>query len=209
MPFNLAITNDWRGNIIENSSIRISLSIKNEINSLIVHIKAPYYGFNEAESTNKYLPKGRLERLWEYEVVELFISHSDTSNLSSTPYTELIVGPHGHYLLLKHTGQGDWSECIDTYTLNEVSITLDEVSNTWSADVTITLNLLPSPLSVSAKGDESRSEGIPCYKWAFNVFAIHGNEPNRTYMSYQALPGDYPNFHQLKYLVPLILPIGD
>ena len=209
MSFNLEITDDWRGNIIENSSIHVSISINNKIDSLIVHIKAPYYSFHEVELTDKYLPKGRLERLWEYEVVELFISQPDTSNASLTPYTELIVGPHGHYLLLKHTGQGNWSECIDTYTLNEVSITLDEVSNSWSSDVTVPLNLLPSPLSVSVKDDESRSEGIPCYQWAFNAFAVHGSEPNRTYMSYQAVPGDYPNFHQIKYFVPLILPIGD
>lgn len=48
------------------------------------------------------LPPGRHARLWEHEVVEVFLAEGRTSD---SRYVEVEVGPHGHWLVLAFEGE--------------------------------------------------------------------------------------------------------
>ena len=58
-----------------------------------IQIEAPFHHDPAPDS-----PIGPTDRLWEHEVIELFLVHEGTR------YTELEFGPHGHWLALRLDG---------------------------------------------------------------------------------------------------------
>ena len=196
----------WNGKSLDISSsskpIEISMRVHPIAKSLELQILAPYFG----TSTIPDHPIGRCPRLYDFEVVEVFIASSNKRHQddpASTPYFEVIVGPHGHYLAISHTGQGKWSECNDTILFQNppprIQISADQKS--WTAVLHIPYDLLPEPVE-----DLNSQFSL---NWKFNAYAIHGNEAERVYMAMNPVPGETPNFHQLKHFVPLALQDGD
>jgi 3-methyladenine DNA glycosylase AlkD len=105
--------------------------------------------------------------LWEHEVVELFVLGPEDR------YTELEVGPFGHYLILRLEGTRNVVErqC-------EARVHVAREGRRWRAEV-----VLPDTL-------------LPARPWRFNAPAIHGVGPRR-YLSSTPLPGAAPDFHRL------------
>ena len=112
-------------------------------------------------------PAGRLWRLWEHDVVELFFAGSDGR------YTELEFGPHGHYLALELSGprQIISSEAKLTYTV-------ETGAQRWRARAAIPQALVPTQIAT------------------YNAFAIFGPHPHRVHLVHHPLPGPHPDFHQ-------------
>lgn len=199
------ITKLWNGDPIPDTDSKIRIEISMQVlpitKSLELRIVAPYIGTSDIPD----YPAGRCPRLYDFEVVEVFIAstsyhHTDPS---TTPYFEIIVGPHGHYLAISHTGQGNLSECDDSILLQNppplIQIAPDHQS--WSATLQIPYELLPEPV------EELHSQFS--LNWKFNSYAIHGKGTDRVYMALSPVPGDTPNFHQLEHFVPLTLQDGD
>ncbi len=88
----LVIGRTWDGRLLpEPERSRLRLGYDDE--HLRIEVDAPYAG----DPPPPGLP-GPTDRLWEHEVVELFVAGPDTR------YTEIELSPHGHHLVLRLDG---------------------------------------------------------------------------------------------------------
>lgn len=86
----LKVTRDWRGRALPRArQSLLDLSLAND--TLDVRVEAPFAGDPPPPP-----PAGRLDGLWEFEVVELFLAMPRRPD----SYLELELSPHGHHLLL-------------------------------------------------------------------------------------------------------------
>ena len=144
------------------------LSYKRTKDGVKIRIDAPFY-----DDPAPKAPIGRLDRLWQYEVVELFLVGPDGH------YIELEFGPHGHWLGFAFSSPRVLSRddlSID-FRLSERSVDKFGLPR-WFAEGWIADGPSKQPI-VSA-----------------NAFAVHGIGEFRTYEVAFALPGHEPNFHQ-------------
>jgi hypothetical protein len=175
----LHIANLWNGDAGEMSrlyEVNIVL-IQNNEPCLKISINAPFIGNDMIPPTNNH--RSHTQQLWEYEVVEIFISsHILNNDVSTTPYTEIILNPYGHWLIIKHTGQDNWSSCDDTIVLDPSFLPdfqIDHDKQIWYGDVIIPLHLLPPPHTPADAVD--RKPQMNQVSWLFNAYAIHNKTP--------------------------------
>lgn len=166
----LAIGRAWGGALLPRPG-RTELRLSWEPAALRVDVDAPYAG-----DPPPAVPPGPTERLWEHEVVELFVVRPDSS------YVELELSPHGNHLLLELTGvrqvsrQGlpvDFSARID--------------GARWRGTARIDRALLPER--------PARAAAFRCW----------GPADARRYELTAPLPGDVPDFHQPALFPPWML----
>jgi hypothetical protein len=115
---------------------------------------------------------GPTDRLWEHEVVELFLAN----DADPVRYLEIEVGPGGHHLVLHLEGVRR-----PVVTLLPLELTVARDRDRWRAEVVVP----PAWLSWLGPGPKRA-----------NVTAIHGVGAARRYLSAVALPGSAPDFHQ-------------
>jgi hypothetical protein len=127
-----------------------------------VRVDAPFHGDPAPAS-----PPGPTPRLWEHEVVELFVAGPGAA------YTEIEVGPLGHSLVLSLRDV----RVLDR-ELAPARYTVAIWGERWSG-----LLLLPVAW-------------LPPGPWRGNATAIHGVGAKRRYLSALPLPGAAPDFHQ-------------
>lgn len=138
---------------------------------LHIKVRAPFY---DDPHINATVPVGSMDKLWEYEVVEVFLLGSDEH------YLEIEFGPRGQYLLLQLHGYRNVVKSplyIDNY-----SAKID--GKAWSGSYVIPSKYIPANLS------------------KFNAYAIHGSNDARQYLALFPTPfGKYtdPDFHRLEY----------
>jgi hypothetical protein len=117
---------------------------------------------------------GSRDRLWEYEVVELFLlGHEDR-------YLEIELGPHGHHLVLQLQGARNLQR-------SGLPITYDVElrDGHWHGRAVLPASLVPKGLH------------------AANAYAIHGEGPERRYLAAWPVPGEAPDFHRLEDFQPI------
>ena len=136
---------------------------------LEVRIEAPFYG-----DAPPLAPIGSTWKLWEHEVVELFVCGADAH------YTELEVGPHGHHLVLTLKGRRN---IVNTVMPHELSVEPPE-GGRWRAVLTLPFDTLPQR------------------PWTLNAYAISGEGDARRYAAAYPVPGDTPDFHRLECFRP-------
>lgn len=138
---------------------------------LQIKVQAPFYNDPYINDT---IPKGSMDKLWEYEVVEVFLLGSDDY------YLEIEFSPKGQYLLLQLHG---YRNVIKTpLYIDNYSAEID--GEKWSGTYVIP------------------SEYIPANVNKFNAYAIHGSDDARQYLALYPTPfGKYkdPDFHRLDY----------
>jgi hypothetical protein len=117
---------------------------------------------------------GPVDGLWEHEVVELFVSGSDDR------YTEIELSPSGHHLVLQFAGVRR-----PVARLLDIKFTAKVEGDQWTGTAQI-----PAPL-------------LPPKPWRINATAIHGSGAERVYLSWVALPGAAPDFHQPALFRPI------
>lgn len=167
--FRALLDTDWRGKQVTlTHPVEAILSL--DATSLHLHITAPYFD-NDAPPH----PPGSTPRLWEHEVVELFILGEDAR------YLEMEFGPHGHYLLLDLHGERQLVEQAMPCTY-EAHIE----GARWRGHATIDRALLPPAPS------------------HFNLYAIHHLRAE-TRRRHLALAHDaaQPDFHKLSCFLPI------
>lgn len=157
----------------DNIHLHFEFVYNNETNGQDLHIKvqAPFY---DDPHINDTTPVGSMDKLWELEVVEVFLLGSDER------YLEIEFSPKGQYLLLQLHGYRNVIKSplyIDIYSAKIHD-------KEWSGSYVIPSNYIPTNLS------------------KFNAYAIHGTDNARQYLALFPTPfGKYtdPDFHRLDY----------
>ncbi|MDA1095014.1 MAG: hypothetical protein O3A25_17350 [Acidobacteria bacterium] len=148
---------------------QVSVSLDMSAADVMIHIEARFH-----DDPPPNAPIGSTERLWEHEVVELFLLGDDER------YLELEFGPHGHYLGLALRGPRQ----VDVSGL-PLDFSASRTTEHWQGRARVRGTLLPRGLH------------------AFNAYAIHGQGASRRYLAAHPVPGPEPDFHQLRSFAPL------
>jgi hypothetical protein len=140
-----------------------------EAGALRIDVDAPYAGDPPPPG-----PPGATPRLWEHEVVELFVLGQGDR------YTEVELGPHGHHLVLRLEGRR--RAVADLLPLRYESRVAD---GRFRGSAWLNPALLPpGPLRA-------------------NACAIRGVGAERRFMTAWPMPGDAPDFHRLECYMPV------
>jgi hypothetical protein len=158
----LKIDQSWDGRPIGMAE-QVRLSLSRYDGGLQVAVDAPFFG-DPSPST----PPGRCDRLWEFEVAELFLVGE------AQRYLELEFGPYGHYLALQLNGR---RQIVNDSLAIDYQASIE--GGKWSGLARVPTDLLPAPLC----------------RW--NAFAIHGRSDARRYLAAHPLAGAQPDFHQI------------
>ncbi|MEO0601687.1 MAG: hypothetical protein AAF211_09630 [Myxococcota bacterium] len=163
----LAIDRTWDGTPVP-AAERAVLRLAIEGDELVIDVDAPFHGDPEPDA-----PVGATDRLWEHEVVELFVVGDGET------YTEIELSPHGHHWVLRLEGiRRAVEKGVD------IAFTSTIVGDRWTGRARIALDHLP-PVRRTA-----------------NAFRIAGVGSERRFFAWRAVPGDGPNFHRLEHFGP-------
>jgi hypothetical protein len=169
-PYSIPIERSWDGGTTRHDGPRLTLSFTES--ELVVDIDAPYHGDPEPSAPPGYCPK-----LWEHEVVELFLLGSRDR------YLELEFGPHNHYLVLRLAGaRRVQAEGMTLAYLATIA------GQRWSGRAHVPLEWFPPELS------------------RYNAYAIDGEAARRRYWARFEVPGARPDFHRLERFGPFDAP---
>ncbi|MCK5796468.1 MAG: hypothetical protein KAI47_04765 [Deltaproteobacteria bacterium] len=174
----LEIAATWDGKAIpEAERAQITLWIENA--ALILEVDAPAHGDPPPPGE-----PGPCDGLWDHEVMELFVAGPAAAD-GATPYTEIELSPHGHYLVLQLLGRRQVirSKLPLAYTANLVSD-----GARWRGRARLDATLLP-PLP-----------------HRLNAYAIHGQGVARRFLAWAPVFGASPDFHRLDAFIPMTLP---
>ena len=166
----LRIDKTWDGDRLpEEEVVFVSLTLGEEF--LRLEVDAPFYG----DAAPRSAP-GSCWALWEHEVVEVFLVGEDEC------YTEVELGPMGHYLLLRLQGVRNIVE-----RELPMQLSTEIVGQRWRAIAEIERTYLPRPIRT------------------LNAYAIHGSNSERTYSAWEPVPGEGPDFHRLACFPDVVL----
>jgi len=161
------IAHDWRGESLAPPDVA-TLNLTAHPNEMRVAIEAPFH--------DDPPPPGEpasCDRLWEFEVVELFLLGDDDH------YLEIEFSPHGHYLVLQLHGRRQ---------VVRQGLALDyrcrRAGDRWSGEAKLPREWLPVGLH------------------AFNAYRIHGVDDGRCHHAAHPTPGAVPDFHALEKFGP-------
>jgi hypothetical protein len=134
---------------------------------LCIEVDAPFAGDPPPDA-----PPGPTDRLWEHEVVELFVVQGEQ-------YTEIELGPFGHHLVLQLQGIRQ-----PVHTGLPLHWTSRTAAGRWTGTASIARALLPAAPE------------------RCNAYRIHGAGDQRRYLAHAPVPGPGPDFHRLSHFVP-------
>ena len=176
-PHALEIASTWDGCPLPPEAVsRVSLGLGRGV--LTVTVEAPFY-----DDPPPVMPDSRVNpaapgptwKLWEHEVVEVFIAGPGER------YTEIELGPWGHYLVLRLEGRRNVVERV-----GQLDVAVTREAGRWRAEAHLDAACLPS-------GPHT-----------LNAYAIHGLGDRRCYAA--AYPATRahpaPDFHRLETFQP-------
>lgn len=138
---------------------------------------------------------GPTPRLWEHEVVELFVAGAEGP--AGVHYTEVELSPHGHHLVLRFEGV---RRVVEEGLPLPFRTWLPAVAEAprWRGEAVLPRPYLPPPVPGPAP-------------YRANAYAIHGTAGpdaagRRSYRAAHPLPGAAPDFHQPHRFPPFPLP---
>ncbi len=166
----IAIARLWDGSLAKPEE-QVELALIAHPEHLEIRVDAPYH----ADPAPGGVP-GPCPKLWEYEVVEVFVSGR------AERYTEIELGPHGHHLVLQLDGV---RHAVAEELPIEFSATIE--GNRWRGQAKVPKHYFPPP------------------PYRVNAYSIHGREPDRRYLAWTAVPGAQADFHRLEYFRPIQL----
>lgn len=166
---NLRIDHTWDGRPAADHEV-VTLAVHLGA-TLRLEVDAPWHGDPPPAG-----PPGPTDRLWEHEVVELFLVGPEGPRRS---YTEVELGPHGHHLVLRLEG-------VRRPVASQLPCALRtwRTGSRWRAEAEVARDLLPASIA------------------AFNAYAIHGLGEGRRYLAHRPVPGPHPDFHRLEHFAP-------
>lgn len=176
----LPIERDWQGGPVPESD-RALVTVSCTDRELLVTIDAPYFGDPAPPSA-----AGSTPRLWEHEVVEVFIAGACDN------YLELELGPHGHYLALELRGVR--------------TIVREGMALTYSVHIEPASEAprrSGAPLGRYRGSARAPVSYLPLLPERVNAYLIHGGPNLRCYHAHAPVPGDRPDFHRLEHFAAL------
>ena len=166
----LSIEHTWDGVVIperERANVRFRVNGPEASappdGDLAIEVDAPFHDDPAPPG-----PPGPTDRLWEFEVVELFLVGEDDR------YLEIELGPHGHHLVLELHGV---RRVIRSRL--EIEYATQREADRWRGSARVDPALLPHGLR------------------ACNAYAIHGRGSSRRYLAAAPPGGREPDFHRL------------
>jgi len=161
----LVVGSTWDGRLVgPEEAVTVRLVAGAE--GLRVEVDAPLHGDPPPEA-----PPGSLEGLWDHEVVEVFLAGPPDGG--AIPYTEVEIGPWGHFLVLRlHGARHPVARGLP------LELHVEHGEGRWRA--------------------VARLDGahFPPGPHRANAYAIHGTGRARRYLAWHPLPGPVPDFHQ-------------
>ena len=151
----------------------VNLTLSSTLAGLRVEVDAPFHGDPPPPGE-----PGPCWELWEHEVVELFVVERGTER-----YTEIELGPHGHFLVLQLDGVRH-----PVATQLPIAYATHVSGDRWMGQARIPWSLLPPG------------------PHAVNAYAIHGVGRARRYLAAFPVPGPSPDFHRIWMFPELVLP---
>lgn len=146
-----------------------SVRLEPTASGLAIDVDAPFFGDPPPSHA-----AGSTPRLWEHEVVEVFLLGSGER------YLEVELGPHGHYLVLALEGV---RQVVATY--ESLDYVARRAGARWRGRAEIRREWLPTGLA-----------------WA-NAYAMAGRGSQRHYYCHAPTGGVRPDFHCLETFVPM------
>jgi hypothetical protein len=160
----LSIDRTWNGEPARDGEI-VRLALRRRAAALEVVVDAPWHRDPPPPAA-----PGPTDRLWEFEVVELFVAGADPG---VPRYTEIELSPYGHHLVLRFVGVRN---AVDRGL--QLGFAAERHGRRWSGRAVVPARYLPAA------------------PWRANACAIHGTGDSRRYLAAQPLPGPTPDFHQ-------------
>jgi hypothetical protein len=172
----LSIAHDFRGRRLPKGRSAL-VRLRREGSELCIEVVAPYFA-DPAPTA----PVGATDRLWEHEVVEVFIADA------AEHYLEVELSPHGHHLVLELNGvrQVVRSRLPIAYSARVEPAPPGQLGR-FFGQARVPWDYLPKPAR------------------RVNAYAIHGPAEKRCYHAHSAPGGDVADFHQLSSFVPFQL----
>lgn len=167
-PFDLtlAVAHTWDGQPLapeESAQLRLTLGDAGELR---IEVEAPFWNDPRPPAA-----PGPCDRLWEFEAIELFVADGATG--AEQLYTEIELGPHGHYLVLQFLGTRN---AIERASVIEYHAAVS--GRRWRGEARVA------------------AEFLPRRPWTGNAFALHGAGGERRYLAATPMPGPLPDFHR-------------
>jgi hypothetical protein len=173
----LPIERDWQGLLLpEADRALVMLSLVTD--ELVLTFDAPYFGDPAPPSA-----AGSTPRLWEHEVVEVFIADQGEH------YLELEFGPHGHYLTLELRGV---RKVVREGMRLAYDVNIEHGSPTESRAAGA------APIGRYRGTGRVPMSYLPLPPARVNAYLIHGGPDARCYHAHAAVPGARPDFHRLE-----------
>jgi hypothetical protein len=162
----LTIAHHWDGRPLD-ADETVCLLLRLRRTHLAIAVEAPFHGDPPPSGA-----PGPTARLWEHEVVELFIAGPD-DGAGGVRYTEVELSPHGHHLVLQLAG-------VRRAAAERLPLRFRRFhrGGRWRG-----LALLDREL-------------LPPRPWRAAAFALHGPATSRRFLASLPLPGAAPDFHQ-------------
>ena len=155
----LVVAQTWDG-VPVGADEAVALELHLDGDSLVVDVAAPFHG-----DVAPGAAVGSTDRLWEHEVVELFVAGPGES------YAEIELGPFGHFLVLRLKGVRNLESAH-----HAIAFAAERHAGRWMGRARIRRALLPPG------------------PWRVNAYAIHGISERR-YLVHTALQTQTPDFH--------------
>lgn len=169
--YQFLVNRTWDGSLLDEDVVaRVQLCL--DPTHLVVVVDAPFHG-----DPPPGRPPGSTERLWEHEVVEVFLVGAEDD------YLEVELGPHGHYLVLRLHGY----------------------RNVVARQLPLDYAVAISGQRWRGQGRLPRS-CVPQGVLRGNAFAIHGAGAERRHLAAHAVCGERPDFHRIAAFPLIRLP---
>jgi hypothetical protein len=162
----LIVASTWDGEPID-ADERVRVRLRLTARDLRIAVRAPFHDDPPPPGE-----PGATDRLWEHEVVEIFIAGAAGEG-GAVPYTEVELSPWGHHWVLQLHGV----RRVVTSGL-PLAFRTWRHGDAWLGAARLDRALLPPP------------------PWRANAFAIHGTGDERRYLAATSLPGSHADFHQ-------------
>jgi hypothetical protein len=141
-----------------------------------------------APSLNAKKVLGPREYSYQFDVVELFVTFSETG----FPYYEFEVSPYNQTFQVRIASAKEHHEGVDLGLTSTAAL----VTGGWNAELTIPLKPLKPLKPLGWDGDLTKIRG--------NFHSILGQGQQRSYWSAFSPKAKKPNFHQPQYFKPLV-----
>lgn len=186
----LPIAHDFRGVPLP-AAHRAIVRLGREGDSLVIDVDAPYFG--DPAPQGQPGPQGPTDRLWEYEVCEVFLADAADN------YLEVELSPHGHHLVLALAGVRN---CVRS-----------RLPIVYEARIEPARHLCECRECLAEPSPAGRFYGQARVPWAYlptptvrgNAYAIHGAAAQRCYHAHSPPGGETADFHKLDSFVSLQL----